>query len=194
MKMLIGLTGKSGSGKTTAARILTELGAFVADCDIIAHKVLEEDTVKEKLCENFGKTIFNSDGSIDRKALGSIVFSDSEKLAVLNGIVHGAITKKAIDMCTASGKDICFIDGSELEASGVDKKCAHIVVIYADEDIRLNRITERDKISKDSALLRIKAQKDYSKKAIIIKNNGDYDKLKLALTDLYNQFLGEINV
>ncbi|MBQ2889879.1 MAG: dephospho-CoA kinase [Clostridia bacterium] len=194
MKMLIGLTGKSGSGKTTAARILTELGAFVADCDIIAHKVLEEDTVKEKLCKNFGKTIFNSDGSIDRKALGSIVFSDSEKLAVLNGIVHGAITKKAIDMCTASGKDICFIDGSELEASGVDKKCAHIVVIYADEDIRLNRITERDKISKDSALLRIKAQKDYSKKAIIIKNNGDYDKLKLALTDLYNQFLGEINV
>jgi len=194
MKMLIGLTGKSGSGKTTAARILTELGAFVADCDIIAHKVLEEDTVKEKLCENFGSTIFNSDGSIDRKALGSIVFSDSEKLAVLNGIVHGAITKKAIDMCTASGKDICFIDGSELEASGVDKKCAHIVVIYADEDIRLNRITERDKISKDSALLRIKAQKDYSKKAIIIKNNGDYDKLKLALTDLYNQFLGEINV
>ncbi|MBR2883533.1 MAG: dephospho-CoA kinase [Clostridia bacterium] len=194
MKMLIGLTGKSGSGKTTAARILTELGAFVADCDIIAHKVLEEDTVKEMLCKNFGKTIFNSDGSIDRKALGSIVFSDSEKLAVLNGIVHGAITKKAIDMCTASGKDICFIDGSELEASGVDKKCAHIVVIYADEDIRLNRITERDKISKDSALLRIKAQKDYSKKAIIIKNNGDYDKLKLALTDLYNQFLGEINV
>ncbi len=194
MKMLIGLTGKSGSGKTTAARILTELGAFVADCDIIAHKVLEEDTVKEKLCKNFGKTIFNSDGSIDRKALGSIVFSDSEKLAVLNGIVHGAITKKAIDMCTASGKDICFIDGSELEASGVDKKCAHIVVIYADEDIRLNRITERDKISKDSALLRIKAQKDYSKKAIIIKNNGDYDKLKLALTDLYDQFLGEINV
>ena len=194
MKMLIGLTGKSGSGKTTAAEILTDLGAFVADCDIIAHKVLEEDAVKEKLCKNFGSTIFNSDGSVDRKALGNIVFSDSEKLAVLNGIVHGAITKKAIDMCIASGKDICFLDGSELEASGVDEKCAHIVVIYADEDVRLNRITERDKISKDSALLRIKAQKDYSKKAIIIKNNGDYDELKLALTKVYKQLLEETDV
>ena len=194
MKMLIGLTGKSGSGKTTAAKILTDLGAFVADCDIIAHKVLEEESVKKKLCENFGDSIFNSNGSVDRKLLGSIVFSDSEKLAVLNGIVHGAITKKAIAMCIASGKDICFIDGSELEASGVDEKCAHIVVISADEDIRLNRITERDKISKDRALLRIRAQKDYSKKAIIIKNNGDYDKLKLALSKVYRKLLEETDV
>ena len=194
MKMLIGLTGKSGSGKTTAAKILTDLGAFVADCDTIAHKVLEEDSVKEKLCESFSSTVFNNDGSVDRKALGSIVFSNSEKLAVLNGIVHGAITKKAIDMCMASEKDICFIDGSELEASGVDKECAHIVVIYADEDVRLGRITERDKISKERAFLRIRAQKDYSKKAIIIKNNGDYDELKLALTKVYRKLLEEIDV
>ena len=194
MKMLIGLTGKSGSGKTTAAQILTDLGAFVADCDIIAHEVLKEDTVKEKLYKNFGRTIFNTDGSVDRKKLGSIVFSDSEKLAVLNGIVHGAITEKAIAMCVASGKDLCFIDGSELEASGVDKNCAHIIVIYADEDVRLRRITERDKISKDSAFLRIRAQKDYSKKSIIIKNNGDYDQLKLALTKVYRKLLEEMDV
>lgn len=194
MKMLVGLTGKSGSGKTTAAEILTELGAFVADCDVIAHTVLEESSVKEKLSRNFGNDIFDSDGTVNRKALGRIVFSDSEKLSVLNGIVHGAITKKAIELCISSGKDICFIDGSELEASGVDKECAHIVVIYADKEVRLRRITQRDKISTDSALLRMNAQKDYSKKAIIIENNGGYDELKLALTNVYRNLLEETDV
>lgn len=194
MKMLIGLTGRSGSGKTSAAKILTQLGAFVADCDIIAHEVLFDDVVKEKLGANFPHTIFDKNGNVDRKALGSIVFSDKEKLAVLNSIVHSAIVDKAIAMCINSGKDICFIDGSELEASGVDKKCAHIVVIRADEKTRLHRITERDAISEDAARLRMQAQKEYSKKAIFVENNGDFDALKLAVTDLYNQFLGEINV
>ncbi len=194
MKMLIGLTGRSGSGKTSAAKILTELGAFVADCDLIAHEVLLDADVKEKLRANFGDSIFDKDGSVNRKALGGIVFSDKEKLTILNGIVHSAIVKKAIDMCITSGKDICFIDGSELEASGADKKCAHIVVIRADEEVRLRRITERDAISIDDARLRIRAQKDYSKKAIIIDNNGDFNELKAAVTDLYQQFLGEANV
>lgn len=194
MKMLVGLTGRSGSGKTSAAKILTDLGAFVADCDLIAHQVLLDTDVKEKLRSNFGDTVFDKSGSVDRKALGGIVFSDSEKLAVLNGIVHGAIVEKAINMCIASGRDICFIDGSELEASGADKKCAHIVVICADEDVRLRRITERDAISAEDALLRIRSQKDYSKKAIFIENNGDFNSLKAAVTDLYQQFLGEINV
>ena len=193
MKMLLGLTGRTGSGKTSAAKIFERLGAFVVDCDAVAHEILKDASVKKKIVAQFSESILDSDNNIDRKALGAIVFSDDEKLSVLNKIVHGAIVDTAIDLCEKSGNDICVIDGSELEASGADKKCAHIVVITADEEDRLERIILRDGIDRDSALLRMRAQKDYSKEAILIYNSMGQDTLEREITALYNKFLGEIN-
>lgn len=193
MKMLIGLTGRTGSGKTSAAKIFEKSGAFVVDCDSVAHDILKDAAVKEKIVAQFSESILDSNNNIDRKALGAIVFSDDKKLSLLNKIVHGAIVDTAIDLCEKSGNDICVIDGSELETSGADKKCAHIVVITADEETRLKRITMRDKIDRDSALLRMRAQKDYSKDAILIDNSMGQDALESEITKLYNKFLGEIN-
>ncbi len=192
MKMLIGLTGRTGSGKTTAAQIFEKLGAFVADCDKIAHIVILEDSVKEALRKEFSDAIFESDGNVNRKKLGSIVFADKEKLASLNKIMHKAIVDKALSMCEASGKDICLIDGSELESSGADNLCDKIVVITADEDVRLKRIMARDSIDRESALMRIHAQKDYSKEAIFVSNNNSDDSLEKEITALYNKFIGDI--
>ncbi len=193
MKMLIGLTGRTGSGKSSAAKIFESLGAFVADCDKIAHEVLRDEIVKQKLCALFSSDILDKSGEVDRKALGSIVFSNKEKLNQLNGVVHGAIVKKCVELCESSGKDICLMDGSELEASGADRLCRHIVVITADEKTRLGRIMARDNIDRESALRRIKAQTDYSKDAIVIDNNGSEEVLYEKIVSLYNQFLGEIN-
>lgn len=193
MKMLIGLTGKTGSGKTSASKIFEKLGAFVVDCDTIGHEILKDDAVKEKLVAQFSKSILDDKNNIDRKALGNIVFSDVEKLSELNKIVHCQIVSISVELCLKSGRDICIIDGSELEASGADKKCAHIVVITADEETRLQRITARDGIDRGSALLRIKSQKDYSKNAIFIDNSADTHSLEREITKLYNKFLGEIN-
>lgn len=194
MKMLIGLTGKTGSGKTSAAQILEKLGCYVADCDKIAHEVLLLDDVKDKLRAEFSDAIFNSSNNIDRKSLGGIVFSDSEKLLRLNAIMHSVIVDEAIDMCINSGRDICVLDGSELEASGAYKKCKHMIVITADDDIRLRRIMDRDALTQESAILRMRAQNDYSKEAFFINNNGDYSLLEKEITALYNKFLGELNV
>lgn len=193
MKMLIGLTGKTGSGKSSAAKIFESLGAFVADCDKIAHQVLRDEKIKQKLCSLFSSDILDKKGEIDRKSLGSIVFSDKENLAKLNGVVHGAIVSKCVELCENSGKDICLMDGSELESSGADKLCRHIIVITADEETRLKRIMARDSIDRDSALRRIKAQTDYSKEAIIIDNCGSEEALSEKIGFLYNKFLGEIN-
>lgn len=193
MKMLIGLTGRTGSGKSSAAKIFESLGAFVADCDKIAHEVLRDEIVKQKLCALFSSDILDKSGEIDRKALGSIVFSDKEKLEKLNRVVHGAIVKKCVELCENSGKDICLMDGSELESSGADKLCRHIIVITADEETRLGRIMTRDNIDRDSALRRIKAQSDYSKEAIVIDNGESEEVLSKKIVSLYNQFLGEIN-
>lgn len=193
MKMLIGLTGKTGSGKSSAAEIFEKLGAFIADCDKIAHTVLQDESVKEKLKDTFSQCIFDENGNVIRKELGAIVFSDSKKLETLNGIMHGAIVDKALDMCINSGKDICILDGSEIESSGAYKRCAYVIVITADEDIRLERIMKRDGIDRESALLRIRAQKDYGKEAIFVNNNGNTESLEKEITALYNQFYGEIN-
>lgn len=193
MKMLIGLTGRTGSGKSSAAKIFESLGAFVADCDKVAHEVLRDEIVKQKLCALFSSDILDKSGEIDRKALGSIVFSDKEKLEKLNRVVHGAIVKKCVELCENSGKDICLMDGSELESSGADKLCRHIIVITADEETRLGRIMTRDNIDRDSALRRIKAQSDYSKEAIVIDNGESEELLSKKIVSLYNQFLGEIN-
>ncbi len=193
MKMLIGLTGRTGSGKSSAAKIFESLGAFVADCDKIAHQVLRDEIVKQKLCVLFCPDILDKNGEIDRKALGNIVFSNKEKLNQLNSVVHGAIVKKCVELCENSGKGICLMDGSELESSGADKLCRHIVVITADEETRLGRIMARDNIDRDSALRRIKAQTDYSKDAIVIDNSEGEEVLYEKIVSLYNQFLGEIN-
>lgn len=194
MKMLIGLTGKTGSGKSSAARIFEKLGAYVADCDSIAHEMLFDKNVKEKLCESFSDSILNSGNNIDRKALGAIVFSDEKKLLLLNSIMHKAIVEKCVSLCEKSGKDICIMDGSELEASGADLLCKYIVVVVADDKTRLERIMLRDNISREDALKRMSSQKDYSKEAIIIENNFDEDALEEKIRLLYNRFSGEINV
>ena len=193
MKMLVGLTGKTGSGKSSAARMFEDLGAFVADCDNVAHEILFDNEIKKKLCTLFSDSILDSENNIDRKALGAIVFSDEKKLLLLNSVVHKAIVEKCVALCNESKSDICFMDGSELEASGADLLCKHIVVIEADEKIRLERIMARDKIGREDALRRMNAQKDYGKEAIIIKNNFGEDELREKICLLYNKFLGEIN-
>lgn len=91
-------------------------------------------------------SIFDENGEISRKALGAIVFSDSEKLKKLNGIVHPVVCSEALEIIAASGARLSVIDGSELEASGIDEKCRHIIVISARRDIRLSRIIKRDSI------------------------------------------------
>ena len=98
MKTLIGLTGKTGSGKSSAAKIFEKLGAFVVDCDKVAHEVLEHAEVKKALVREFSESILESDGTIGRKKLGKIVFSDPDKLSSLNRIMHTAIIDEALSM------------------------------------------------------------------------------------------------
>jgi len=185
MKKLIGLTGRTGSGKSNAAKIFEELGVFCVDCDKVAHEVLLNSDVKEALVDAFSGVILDENGNIDRKALGSIVFADSEKLHTLNSIVHGAILERCFSLCENSGSDICLIDGSELESSGADKMCDVMVVIKADDDVRLRRIMTRDGIDREAALKRMNSQKDYSKEAVIIENNGDESSLREKILALY---------
>lgn len=188
---IIGLTGKTGSGKSSAAEFFRQKGACVADCDKIAHGVLEEAEVKEKLREAFSEIIFDADGKVIRRELAKIVFSDAEKLKVLNNITHPVINGRVLEVLEKSGAVLGVIDGSELAASGIDKKCFRILVIKADDSVRLERIMKRDGIDENAALSRMKAQCDYSGEAIVIENNTTVSHLFEKLEIIYEDIMEE---
>lgn len=190
-KIIVGLTGLSGSGKSTAADFFREKGACVIDCDALAHRALCTDNVKQKLRAAFGSGIFDENGEVLRKALGAIVFSDAEKLGALNKIVHPAVCDETMRIIGNSNAQLAVIDGSELEASGIDERCNHIIVISANSDVRLRRITARDSVSEEDARRRMGAQRPYSKKAIIVENNAGTEELKESLRRVYKEIMGE---
>ncbi|MCL2474625.1 MAG: dephospho-CoA kinase [Chloroflexi bacterium] len=115
---IIGITGNIGSGKSTAARICGEMGAATIDLDAVAHQLYnDDDGLKEVLINAFGEDILNTDGQIDRKVLGQIVFNDRQKLDILNLLVHPRITvevRTRLHIYETMQKDAVVIHGALL--------------------------------------------------------------------------------
>lgn len=160
---VIGLTGKTGAGKSTVAAFLKEKGCFIIDGDKIARDILlpDEPAVKE-LAEAFGEDIILPDGNIDRKKLAARAFADAESTDRLNRITHPRITEcfiKERDAAEKDGYKIAVIDAAALLESDCKRLCSYFVVVTAPEEIRLERILRRDGITKEQAMTRINAQK-----------------------------------
>lgn len=197
--MIIGLTGQTGAGKSTVAKILEKYGCYHIDADSVAHDVIDSDEkVKEKLSERFGNDVIGKDGKVDRKILASRAFADSESTHALNAITHPAVNSKIQSILLKQsqfGTKAVIIDAISLFESGEDKLCDCTAAVTAPEEIRLQRIIERDGISVSRAKERINAQKDeefFSVNAdYIIKNYPPYNiyeeakdlAIKLRLTN-----------
>lgn len=158
---LIGVTGASGAGKTTALQALAERGAQVIDCDKLYHGLLQAcrpmlDELKAAFPAAF------SGGKLDRRALGAIVYSDPEALLRLNAITHPYVTKAVEEQLrgfAVQGCALAAIDAAELISSGMGERCKATVAVLADEEKRVSRITARDGISREAAITRLRAQK-----------------------------------
>lgn len=155
---IIGLCGGSGSGKSTISACLAEMGAEVIDADKIARSLTDPGSpVLATIRSTFGDNVFHQDGHLNRSALASIVFSDPEALQKLNAITHPEIKKQILKRLTLC-QTTAVIDAAVLHQAGLDTLCDKTIFVTAPKEIRLQRIMERDGISKETACNRIDAQ------------------------------------
>lgn len=195
---VIGITGGTGGGKTTALDVLAGLGAKIIDCDEVYHDLLKNSAdMRRELIAEFGD-ILSESGEIDRKKLGGRVFKSPDKLEKLNAITHkyvGEAVKKALKEEAAANDYAAAIDAIALIESGLSEECDSVVGVIAPEETRVKRLMAREGISREYALMRIKAQKseewfrqncDY-----ILENGGDIERFKAECIDLFSKILDE---
>ncbi|WP_047985065.1 dephospho-CoA kinase [Ornithinibacillus californiensis] len=189
MALVIGLTGSIASGKSTVSSMFKELQIPVIDADLIAREVVKPgEPALDEIVSEFGEKVLFPDGTLNRKSLGTIIFSDAEKRTKLNAIVHPAVRKRMLEMkefyINKGGKcvvmDIPLLFESKLTHM-VDK----ILVVFVDEAVQLQRLMERDGSTRDEALQRIQSQIPVKEKVrladVVIDNNGTIENTRNQL-------------
>ncbi len=183
---IVGICGKSGSGKTTVGKMICEKYPAYIDCDMVSRNVTNVGSPCLKELENyFGKEIIMSDGSLNRGKLASIVFSDRCKISILNDITHKYILDsvlKTIENYRAIGEKVVFVDAPTLFESGLNEKCDYIIGVFANEEFLIKRIVDRDSKTVEEAQKRLSAQYEdeyiRSRCNLCIENNGTLTELK----------------
>lgn len=181
--LTIGLTGKTGAGKSTIALYLKSKGCLIVDGDLIARQITEKGSeVLLELQRAFGEDILDEKGCLIRKLLAERAFATRENTDKLNSITHPHIKRKCEEEIERGKRDytVFVIDAAALLESPCKELCDKIVVVTAPENIRLDRILKRDNINLNEAQRRINAQKEdeyyFSSADIIIRNYPPYDK------------------
>ncbi len=195
---LIGITGPTGAGKSIICDRLQELGIPCIDADRVYHNMLlPPSECLDAIRASFGSDIFSPDGKLDRAELAAIVFADPKKLELLNRTVLGHVLceiRLRISEYRRRGFDTVVVDAPTLIESGFNKECTAVIAVLAPEEHRLVRIKERDSLTEEKALSRIRAQKSddfYKENAdVVIFNDGDLS----ALVHKTDDILEKLNV
>ena len=193
--LVIGLTGPSGAGKSRVAELFAAHGLPVINADEVYHSLLIPPSLcLDELTHRFGPQILASNGTLDRGALASIVFSDPEALASLNTITHHHVMaeiRRRLEQLRRADTVAAVLDAPQLFEAGADRDCNVIVSVIADRALRLARIMERDGIDSEKALQRIAAQKSdeffRTHSDYVIENNDTGDKLGIAIRKILSE-------
>ncbi len=177
--MVIGVVGKSCAGKDAVVSFLEEKGIVSVNVDKLGHEALHEN--KSLIEESFGADVIKN-GEVDRKVLGPIVFADPLKLEKLNSITHPWMVQKVEEFTKAN--EICTINAALLESMDLVRLCDEILYVYAPLEIRVERGTKRDSLTKEAFLRRNENQKEIGstlfesgKRVITIINDADKEYL-----------------
>lgn len=177
---IIGVTGGTGSGKSTLCSCLGELGATVIDADKIAKEItLKDGAAYPEIVREFGNGILDENGEIIRKALGDIVFNDPKKLELLEKITHKYVFREMENAIATCESSVVVLDVPLLFQCDFPFKCDLTVAVIADEKVRINRIMLRDGLSEAQAKDRIRNQlseAEYRSRAdVVFENNQNPD-------------------
>ena len=182
-KIVLGLTGSFGTGKSSVASIFRSAGAEVIDADRIAHECLESATPSyKKIVRIFGKNILLKDGKINRPELGRMVFNNKNLLKKLNSIVHPFVVSEIKKQIKLSKEGLIVLDAPLLIEAGLKGVVDKLIVVKATQEEQIQRLLERSSLSKFEILKRIKAQIPLREKArladFVIDNSGSISETK----------------
>jgi dephospho-coA kinase len=200
-KVVIGLTGGIGTGKSTVSQILKEKNFPVIDLDIISHEVIKFPKVVEKIVENFGKEVleYNNTGNwiISREKLGRVIFGNREKRIILNSIMHPEILRimrEKILECKKENK-IIFVEIQLLFEVQWEKEFDYILLVSAEKETQIKRILARDKRSEEEALSIINSQMPLDEKKkrsdYVIENDGNIQDLERKIDGFLKKVIFE---
>jgi len=181
-KYIIGLTGNIATGKSVVRKMLEHLGAYSIDADALAHRAIAPGAPGHQLVlETFGKWILNEDGSIDRGKLGKLVFNDPAALGQLEAIVHPLVGQAVDIMVKRAGQRVVVVEAIKLLESSLRDEVDAIWVVYAPEEIQVERLMRKRGMKRDEALARIRMQGPQDAKIaaakVVIRNLGSYEDL-----------------
>ncbi|CAJ1497467.1 dephospho-CoA kinase [[Mycobacterium] kokjensenii] len=189
----IGLTGGIGAGKSTVSATFSRCGGVIVDGDVIAREVVEPGTEGlTKLVEAFGPGILLPDGALDRPALAAIAFSDDDKRAILNGIVHPLVGQRRAELIAAAGTDAVIVEDIPLLVeSQMAPMFPLVIVVHADIETRVTRLTQYRGMPEDDARARIAAQATEPQRRDVadvwLDNSGNPDELAAQALELWNE-------
>lgn len=159
---MLGLTGGIACGKSTVARHLESLGAVHIDADAISHALTAPGgAALGRIREVFGEGVFHADGTLDRKALGALIFSDEEQKRALEGILHPMVQHGMLSMADEAareGKKVCVLNVPLLYETAMDCMCDEVWVVSLPLEKQIVRLMNRDRLTREQALARIHSQ------------------------------------
>lgn len=190
----VGLTGSIAVGKSHVCGVFRELGCHVLDADKTAREVVEPGTVGlKKIVTAFGDEVLREDGSLDRKRLGSIVFSDAPKRQLLNSIVHPLVIDEQDRWLREHEAEdpngIAIVDAALMIESGGYRRFQHLIVVWCRPDIQLARLMSRDNLTEAEARKRITSQMPQEEKKkyadFLIDTSGEYSETRLQIVAVF---------
>jgi dephospho-CoA kinase len=194
----VGLTGSIGVGKSFVASIFVELGCHVLDADHTAREVVMPGTPGLKaLTEVFGEEILNTDGTLDRKRLGALIFADPGKRERLNHILHPFIITRQDEILNAweveDPDGIGIVDAALMIESGGYKRFDKLIVVHCRPEVQLERLMLRDKLSREEALRRINSQMPQEEKQkfadYLIDTSDGFESTRSRSVEIYQKLI-----
>ena len=194
-QLVLGITGGSGSGKSQVCKLLASMGAQIIDADEIGHQITSESDVLREIEVAFGSEYIKEDGTLDRKALGQLVFSSKEALETLNVITHKKIFDKIENILMESDNEIVAIDAAVLKTTRLKNLCNFTIAVVAPINMRVQRLMQRDFLTEKLAYDRINSQPTDAQYAhgvdFVILNNGNVENLNRRVIEIFETIRDE---